>query len=103
LQSYREQSMAQQQQFAAQLQKQIDDANAAADQKRAELDAEMAAATASSAAQQQAAYAVTTTQSEPVAAQTTTAPKPKDKAKGTLKIASGATAMGEGSGFNIGV
>jgi hypothetical protein len=38
-----------------------------------------------------------------VAAQTTVAPKKKDKAKGTLKIASGATAMSEGSGLNIGV
>ena len=103
LATYREQSMAQQQQFSAQLQQQIDSANALAAPKKAELEAEMAAATASAAAQQQAAYAVSTTQSEPVAAQTTTAPKKKDKAKGTLKIASGATAMGEGSGLNIGV
>lgn len=103
LQQYRDQSMAQQQQFATQLQKQIDDANAAATQKKAELESEMAAATASAAAQQQAAYATTTTQTDPVAAQTTTAPKKKDKAKSTLKIAPGATAMGEGSGINIGV
>jgi hypothetical protein len=103
LDQYRQQSMTQQQQFASALQKQIDDANATAAQRKAELEAEMASATASAAAQQQAAYATTTTQTEPVAAQTTAAPKKKDKTKGTLKIAPGATAMSEGSGINIGV
>ena len=103
LEQYRQQSMTQQQQFASALQKQIDDANATAAQRKAELEAEMASATASAAAQQQAAYATTTTQAEPVAAQTTVAPKKKDKTKGTLKIAPGATAMSEGSGINIGV
>jgi hypothetical protein len=103
LDQYRQQSMTQQQQFASALQKQIDDANATAAQRKAELEAEMASATASAAAQQQAAYATTTTQTEPVAAQTTVAPKKKDKTKGTLKIAPGATAMSEGSGINIGV
>jgi hypothetical protein len=125
LNQYRQDSSAQQQQFASALQKQIDDANASATAKRQELDAlmpqkqreldaqmaqkqremdaQMTGATASAAAQQQAAYAVTTTQTEPVAAQTTTAPKKKDKLKGTLKIAPGATAASEGSGINIGV
>lgn len=114
LEKYRQDSLAQQQQFATALQQQIDQANASAAQKRKdledqmgqkqrEMDAQMAGASAAAAAQQQAAYAVTTTQTEPVAAQTTTTPKKKDKTKGTLKIAPGATAMSEGSGINIGV
>jgi len=114
LEKYRQDSLTQQQQFASALQKQIDDANASASAKRKELEyqmgqkqremaAQMSGAAAAAAAQQQAAYAVTTTQTEPVAAQTTSAPKKKDKIKGTLKIAPGATAMSEGSGINIGV
>lgn len=103
LEKYRQDSLTQQKEFASNLQSQIDQANAAADLKRRELEAERTSAAASAAAQQQAAYAVTTTQSEPVAAETTTAVKRKDKTKGTLKIAPGATAMSEGSGINIGV
>lgn len=114
LETYRAQSLAQQKTFADSLQKQIDQANAQAAEQRKRLEDEKAlaardmeaqrtGAAAEMAAQQKAAYAVTTTQTEPVNAQVTQAPKPKDKNKGTLKIASGATAMSPGTGLNIGV
>lgn len=69
----------------------------------AELEAQRVGAAAETAAQRQAAYAVTTTMTEPENAQTTQAPKAKDKNKSTLKIAPGATAMSAGTGLNIGV
>lgn len=103
LETYRQQSTAQQQQFSAALQKQIDDANAMAEKQRLQLEQERAQATAEMAAQQQAAYAVTTTTAEPQGAMTTEPVRPKDKTKGTLKIAPGATAMSQGTGLNIGV
>jgi hypothetical protein len=106
LQQYRDQSMTQQQAFATQLQKQIDDANSQAAQRRAEMEAEMAAATASAAAQQTAAYATTVTQStDPMAgAQVTSAVGKKDKSRTSLKITpGGATSTTAGSGLNIGV
>ena len=114
LETYRQQSMAQQQQFADALQKQIDQANTQAEAQRkrleeekltaaAELEAQRVGAAAETAAQRQAAYAVTTTMTEPTNAQTTEAPKPKDKNKSTLKIAPGAKAMSAGTGLNIGV
>ncbi len=103
LDTYRQQSTAQQQQFSAALQKQIDDANAMAEKQRLQLEQERAQASAEMAAQQQAAYAVTTTTAEPQGALTTEPAKPKDKTKGTLKIAPGATAMSQGTGLNIGV
>jgi small-conductance mechanosensitive channel len=103
LDTYRQQSTAQQQQFSAALQKQIDDANAMAEKQRLQLEQERAQASAEMAAQQQAAYAVTTTTAEPQGALTTEPTKPKDKTKGTLKIAPGATAMSQGTGLNIGV
>lgn len=136
LEAYRQQSMAQQQQFSAALQKQIDDANAMAASQRkqledaraaaeaglssqkqkaeedllsqrqkAELDmqAQRAAASSDMAAQKAAAYGTAVTQAAPENAQITEAPKPKEKIKGTLKIAPGATALSQGSGLNIGV
>lgn len=103
LDTYRQQSTAQQQQFSAALQKQIDDANAMAEKQRLQLEQERAQASAEMAAQQQAAYAITTTAAEPQGALTTQPAKPKDKTKGTLKIAPGATAMSQGTGLNIGV
>jgi hypothetical protein len=103
LETYRQQSTAQQQQFSASLQKQIDEANAMAEKQRMQLEQERAQATAEMAAQQQAAYAVMTTAAEPQGALTTEPVRAKDKTKGTLKIAPGATAMSQGTGLNIGV
>jgi hypothetical protein len=103
LEQYRQQSTAQQQQFSAALQRQIDDANAQAAKQRQQLEQERATAAAEMASQQQAAYAVTTEAVAPETALTTSAAKPKDKSKGTLKIAPGATAMSQGTGLNIGV
>lgn len=132
LEQYRQQSAAQQQQFSSALQQQIDQANAQAESQRkaleqarvdaqagltsqkatmekellemrqkAELD--MAAQRVGAAAQQAAAYGTAVSQVTPENPQTTTAPKPKDKKKSTLKIAPGATAMSQGAGLNIGV
>jgi len=114
LEKYRAESLTQQKSFAEALQKQIDQANAQAAEQRKrledekataakDLEAQRSGAAAEMAAQQKAAYAVTTTMTEPVNAQVTQAPKPKDKTKGTLKIAPGATAMTPGAGLNIGV
>lgn len=103
LEQYRQQSTAQQQQFSTALQKQIDEANAQATKQREQLEQERATAAAEMAAQQQSAYAVTTQSVAPETALTTAPPKAKDKNKGTLKIAPGATAMSQGTGLNIGV
>lgn len=136
LDTYRQQSVAQQQQFSAALQKQIDEANAQAASQRkqledarvaaetglttqkqkaeeellsqrqkAELDmqAQRAAASSETAAQRAAAYGNAVTQAAPENAQTTEAPKAKEKIKSSLKIAPGATALSQGSGLNIGV
>ncbi len=114
LETYRQQSMAQQQQFADALQKQIDQANAQAEAQRRQLGEEKLAAeaelerqrligAAETAAQRQSIYGVSTAVAEPSNPQTTQAPKPKDKNKSTLKIAPGATAMSAGTGLNIGV
>lgn len=104
METYRQQSAAQQEQFAAQLQQQIDRANAQMEEQRSRLQSEEQAAMAEMAAQQQGAYAATATQSEPVgAAMTTTAAKPKEKARSSLKISPGATAATSGAGLNIGV
>lgn len=103
LDEYRQQSMAQQQQFSQALQKQIDDANAQAEKQRQMLEQDRAAAAAELATQQQGAYAATVQSVDAENAVTTTAPKPKDKRKSTLRIAPGATAMTEGAGLNIGV
>lgn len=103
LESYRAESTKQQQQFAEQLQQQIDRANAQASEQRARLDQEQQLAAAELAAQQQGAYAATATESEPAAAVTTTAAMPKEKRRTSLKIAPGATASAAGAGLNIGV
>ena len=104
LEQYRQQSMAQQEQFSSALQKQIDEANAMAEKQRMQLEQERAQAAAEMAAQQTATYAVATeTGVEAVGAQETRAPKPKDKSRSSLKIAPGATAMSAGTGINIGV
>lgn len=72
---------------------------------KAELDmqAQRAAASSDMAAQKAAAYGTAVTQATPENAQVTQAPKPKEKIKGSLKIAPGATALSQGSGLNIGV
>lgn len=103
IESYRQASLQQQQQFADQLQQQIDRANAQMEEQRGRLQSEQQAAMAQAAAQQQGSYAVTTAQTEPVAAMTTTAVKAKTKDKASLKIAPGATAAASGAGLNIGV
>jgi len=103
LEQYRQQSTAQQEAFAQQLQQQIDRANAQMEEQRNRLAQEEQAAMADMAARQTATYAVTATQSEPVAAQTTTTVKPKEKRRSGLKITPGATAASSGSGLNIGV
>jgi regulator of protease activity HflC (stomatin/prohibitin superfamily) len=103
LQTYMQQSAAQQQQFATSLQQQIDQANAQAAEQRQRLDQERAAAMADMTAQQQAAYSVTTAEADPVMAQTTTAAAPKPKPKSSLKIAAGSVETTAGSGLNIGV
>lgn len=103
LETYRQQSMAQQQQFATALQAQIDEANQLAADQRQRLEQEQQAAMSEVAAQQQGAYSVTATESEPVNAQLTTAAKPKEKRRSSLKIAPGATAASAGTGINIGV
>ena len=103
LEQYRQQSMTQQQEFAASLQQQIDRANTQMAEQKARLEQEQQAAMSEIAAQRQGAYAVTATQSEPVAAQVTTAAKPKEKSKSSLKITPGATAATTGTGINIGV
>jgi len=103
LETYRAQSAQQQQQFAQQLQMQIDQANAQANDQRARLAQEQQMAASELAAQQQGAYAAAVTQSQPAEAATTTAAKPKEKRKSGLKIAPGATAASAGAGLNIGV
>jgi hypothetical protein len=101
---YSQQLSAQQEAFAKQLQTQIDEANARANEQRASLEAEQKAASAEIAAMQTGTYAATATQSEaPAGAMTTTAAKPKEKSKTSLKIAPGATQSTAGSGINIGV
>lgn len=125
LADYQAQMAAQQSQFQTQLQSQIDAANAetAALQEQYAADLEAAkgsAASATSAAKESAAssiaeagamanmqqigaYKVGASESEPVNAQTTTAAKPKEKPKNSLKIASGSMASTAGTGLNIGV
>lgn len=103
LETYRRQSMAQQEQFATALQEQINQANQQAADQRQRLEQEQQAAMSEVAAQQQGAYSVTATESKPVNAQVTTAAKPKEKMRSSLKIAPGSTAASAGTGINIGV
>ena len=104
LADYQLQIDAQQKQFAADLQSQIDDANAETERITAELAAETASAM-SAANAQTSSYITTAAQTEvPEAAQTTeTVGKKKKKPGSTLRIASGATPSTAGSGLNIGV
>ena len=102
LADYQLQIDAQQKQFAADLQSQIDDANAETERITAELAAETASAM-SAANAQTSSYITTAAQTEvPEAAQTTeTVGKKKKKPGSTLRIASGATPSTAGSGLNI--
>ena len=104
LADYQLQIDAQQKQFAADLQSQIDDANAETERITAELAAETASAMRAANAQT-SSYITTAAQTEvPEAAQTTeTVGKKKKKPGSTLRIASGATPSTAGSGLNIGV
>ena len=105
LETYRQQSLQQQQQFEAQLQNQIDEANARAAETRERMEAERAAALAQQAAQQTAAIAATTTEAgiDENAQTTETIKKKKDPKKTSLKIAAGATKQAAGTGLNVGV
>lgn len=103
LQTYMQQSAAQQQQFASELQRQIDQANTQNEEQRQRLEQERTAAAADMAAQQQAAYSVTTAEADPALAQTTQSTAPKQKPKSSLKIAAGSVESTAGSGLNIGV
>jgi uncharacterized caspase-like protein len=102
LDQYRTQMSQQQTSFQAELQKQIDQANADTAKIKQQYDADAAAAAASAAAQQ-GSYAASASESDPVNAQTTAAVAKKDKAKSTLKISTGGLAAAAGSGLNIGV
>ena len=105
LETYRQQSLDQQRNFEAQLQRQINEANTRAEETRTRMEEQRAAALAQQAAQQTAAIAATTTQTDAGdAAQVTTAiKKKKDPKKSSLKIASGATRQTSGTGLNVGV
>jgi multidrug resistance efflux pump len=103
LDQYRMQMTQQQDLFKAQLQSQIDAANAETARLKQQYDAEAAAATAAASAQQQSAYTVSTKQSEPVNAQTTAAIVKKDKTKSGLKITTAGLPSTSGTGLNIGV
>lgn len=115
LDSYQEQLNTQQTQFEAQLQEQIDAANAETaalqdqlEQQQQDMEAEMAAANAAAqaqaGAQQTAQYAITASQSDPgEGAQTTSAVEKKKKPKSTLRIARNALQATAGTGLNIGV
>lgn len=99
MEAYRQQAAEQHRQLVAQLQKQIDDANAAMFNQQAQLAEERATA----ASMQQGSYAVQTTQATPAATQTTAATKEKANPRTRLKIAPGATPAAAGAGLNIGV
>lgn len=125
LKAYQQQISTQQSAFQAQLQSQIDAANAETDDLRAQYADDLAAAKADSAAgiseaeaagvaalaeadasslaQQIGSYQVTASQSEPVQAQTTAAVEKKKKPKKNLRISTAGTASSAGSGLNIGV
>lgn len=104
LETYRQQSTAQQQQFSAALQTQINEANQRAQEMADQLTASAAAAASENAAIKQASYAVNTAQVTPTNAMTTEPPKPKKKEeKGTLRIGTAAVSTTPGTGLNIGV
>ena len=104
LDAFQQQMTTQQETFQAQLQSQIDAANAQTAQLQEQLGNEQAAAAAAAAAQQASTYATTTQQAEmPKNAQTTAAKPKKDKPVKTLKINKSLMAASEGAGLNIGV
>ena len=104
LDAFQQQMTTQQETFQAQLQSQIDAANAQTAQLQEQLGNEQAAAAAAAAAQQASTYATTTQQAEmPKNAQTTAAKPKKDKPVKTLKINRSLMAASEGAGLNIGV
>ena len=100
---YKQQMGDQQSAFKAQLQQQIDAANAETSATKAKYAQESAAAAAAAAAQQAGSYAVTATQSDATGAQTTAAVTKKEKPKSSLKISTGGTPAAAGAGLNIGV
>lgn len=103
LETYSQQSAAQQEQMTKQLQQQIEQANRDAETQRQQLEREQAQAAADMAAQQQGAYAATATQTDPVDAQVTETVKPKKKPGSSLQIGQGSVATAAGTGLNIGV
>jgi hypothetical protein len=104
LDSYKKQVGEQQSAFQAQLQQQIEAANAETAKLQKQYQDDAAAASAAAAAQQTGAYAATASQSAPPAtAQTTAATVKKEKPKANLKISLAGTPSSAGSGLNIGV
>ena len=104
LESSKKQVGEQQSAFQAQLQQQIEAANAETAKLQKQHQDDAAAASAAAAAQQTGAYAATASQSAPPAtAQTTAATVKKDKPKANLKISLAGTPSSAGSGLNIGV
>lgn len=100
--SYRQQAAEQQRLLTEQLQRQINDANAAMAKQKEQLAAEQAATAARAAQTQQGAYATQTAAATPAAAQSTTAPAERRNPRTSLKIAPGSTAASAGAGLNIG-
>jgi len=98
-----QESNAQQQAMAAQLQAQTDTITQMTLQRQQELAAEEAAAAAEAAARQTTTYATTTTAEAPTTPLTTEATTPRRKRKDSLKITPGSTQNEAGAGLNLGV
>ena len=105
LETYREQSEAQQRAFSEQLQKQMDDAQRRNQQLVAQYQTRQAEQANMQAARAASAYAVSTQAAEaPSTAQTTTtAASPKKNQKRNLKITSAGASNAGGSGVNLSI
>ena len=105
LQTYREQSQAQQAAFTAQLQKQMDDAQRRNQQLIAQYQTRQAEQANMQAARAASAYTVTTQEAPaPSTAQTTTtAASPKKNEKRNLKITSAGASNAGGAGVNLSI
>ncbi len=102
LAAFREQIRVQQESAAAQLQAQIEAANA----ETLRREQEMAALQQQQVAQQAAAFTISTTpttEADMATAQTTTSPAPRRRRTDTLRVETGSTATRQGAGLNIGV
>jgi len=105
LQTYREQSQAQQRAFSEQLQKQMDDAQLRNQQLVAQYQTRKAEQANMQAARAASAYSVTTqeTAAPSTAQTTTTAASPKKKQKRSLKISSAGASNAGGAGVNLSI